>query len=162
MSIYIDDEVKRDKFNRARAALNCYVKDAGLERPRPDGEEDYKLNSLLDRLAMDLIELSIWFSECAAWTEWASQPKPPRWAIPFLSQEELAGLGIMPKDPKPIEPDPVAAMVLEAGKKKKGRKKKKAEPIELMTTEQLQFIADHYDDLPTIDHRTGKPAGQVL
>ena len=134
MSIYIDDEVKRDKFNRARAAVHCYVKDAGLERPRPDKEEDYKLNSILDRLAMDLVELSVWFSECAAWTEWA-QSKPPRWAIPFLSKEELAGLGIMPKDPQPIE---------------------------LMTTEQLQFIADHYDDLPTIDHRTGKPAGQVL
>ena len=157
--LQFDEETRLDKTGRAKAALKQYVEDSEVDRPRPDGEMDEKLNKLLDNLAANVIELAAWFSESAMWTSWASKGKPPRWAIPYLNEAELAGLGLTSEMLKPMEKDPIPELIAQGKKGSKG--KKKGEPIKLMTSEQLQYMIDHYDELPTIDPETGGPIGEV-
>ena len=157
MAMLLDPEERGDKQIRARRAVEHYVKLSALDRPRPDGEEDRRLNQILDKLAADLIELAAWFSECGAWTAFASRPTAPDWALPFLTEEERAGLGL-------INCDPTGADIPQVGglPKKRKRKKGEEEPLLVMTEETVRYMAEHYDELPTIDHRTGGPAGEIL
>ncbi len=135
-----DSEERQDKTRRARAAVAFYTKNIVPPRPRPDGEPDRKLNAILDRLAADLVDLAGYLSESARWLEFASKPMPPAWAIPFLSEEELAALGLSDqKSPLPSPPasdDPFAAA--------------------------LQYAIDHYDQLPDLDPETNRPWGEIL
>ena len=160
--MYFDNEKELDKARRAKAALKQYVEDSETDRPRPDGERDEKLNKILDNLAANLVELAAWFSESAMWTSWASKKEPPRWAIPWLNEEELAGLGLTPEMLKPMERPPVPELTAPEEETKSRRGKKKMGPIKLMTSEQLEYMIDHYDELPTMNPETGRPIGEVF
>lgn len=136
-----DCEEHLDKTRRARAAVGFYAKSIVPPRPRPDGEPDRGLNAILDRLAADLVDLAGYLSESARWLEFAAQPTPPAWALPFLSAEELAALGLPPPPPLRPEADRAGECRLRAPS--------------------LQRAIDQYDQLRQLNTRTGRPMGEV-
>ncbi len=159
-----------DKQTRAKLALDYYVKQEGLIPPRPDGEEDRKLDLILDGLAKLVVELAVRFSESAQWMCWSGEYAPPVWLVPFLTQAEIEGKGpacppraeAAEEAPKP-PPQPAKAL-----KKKKGKFRLTKAMTDLsspefigLRPEYIQYLLDHYDELPDIDPETGKPSGLI-
>lgn len=151
-----------DKRDRAKRAMEYYLWREDMFLPRPDGEEDTRFDLAVDRIAETIVNLAVWFSESAAWMRWSSEARPPSWALPFLTKEEIEGKG-----PPPVQPQPTPAP-----KKRRGGKKQKsritAEMRDLsseefigLRKEHIDYLIEHYNEIPAIDPKTGKPPGWI-
>lgn len=152
---------EKEKAKRARKALEYYVKREGMRERAPDGEEDGRLNAILDRLAQDVVALANWYSESAAWMRFACESKPPSWALPFLTEEEQKGLGpqLIPAVERPEQAaETPAEKGTTRGRKAGARKGTREPPLPL---ELVEAMIEMYDDLPFIDPETGEPVGLV-
>lgn len=152
----------QDKKGRAKLAVDYYIKRENPAMLRPDGEDDRKLDLIIDRLAENIVTLAVRISESAAWMRWSAECPPPAWAVPFLTPAEIEGKG-PPCPPQEEEEGPRPA---------KGRRKGKVRITKAMTDpsspefigmrpEYIQFLIDHFDETPAIDPRTGKPPGLI-
>ncbi len=145
----MDTSDRPGRHERARAALEYYVETSGIFVPRADGERDTKLDAVLDRLAQDLVDLSGWFSEGAQWMERLEHPHPPAWAEAVLAKAAREGRG--PQGSDAPAPEPSAP----------GRRGRKTERPAGINPACLEYLAEHYDELPRIDPATGRPAGEI-
>lgn len=155
-----------DKLERAKRAVEYYIRRENPVILRPDGEDDRKLTFIIDRLAEQVVTLAVWFSESASWMRWSAECPPPPWATPFLTQAEIEGEG-PPRPPRTEEPPPKPRP-----QPPKSRKKTKTRLTKTMTDpnspefigmrpEHIQALIDHYHEIPLIDPKTGKPFGLI-
>lgn len=159
-----------DKRDRAKRAMEYYLWREDMFLPRPDGEEDTRFDLAVDRIAETIVNLAVWFSESAEWMRWSSEAKPPSWALPFLTEEEIAGKGPPPIQPQRSEEEKPAPTP--APKKRRGRKKQKgritaemrdhnSEEFIGLRKEHIDYLIEHYNEIPAIDPETGKPPGWI-
>lgn len=160
----------QDKETRAKLAVDYYIKREGLIPPRPDGEEDRKLDLIIDSLAKLVVELAVRFSESAQWMCWSGEYAPPVWLTPFLTQAEMEGKGpaCPPQTEAEEEPKPQPKPQPTKAPKKKGKFRLTKAMTDLsspefigLRPEYIQYLLDHYDELPDIDPETGKPSGLI-
>ena len=159
-----------DKETRAKRAMEYYLWREDMFLPRPDGEVDARYDMAVDRIAETIVMLAVHFSESAAWMRWSNEARPPAWALPFLTQEEIEGKG-----PTPIRPErsgeeretpPPPAAKKRRSRKKKGRMTEAmADPSSDefigLRKEHIDYLIEHYHEIPAIDPETGKPPGWI-
>lgn len=164
---------REDKKTRAKRALEYHLWREDMFLPRPDGEVDTRYDMVVDHIAEGIVRLAALFSESAAWMRWSSEARPPSWALPFLTREEIEGKGPPPVEPQPEPEEPPAPVpAKKKGRSGTGRGKGKkwmtdamrdpnSEEFIGLRKEHIDYLMEYYHELPAIDPETGKPPGWI-
>lgn len=156
----------KGKKERAKLALEYYIKREGMDLPQPDGEDFHKADMIIDRIADMVVELAVWFSESAEWMRWHSEREPPPWLRAFLTKEEIAGNGPPRITPKAGPPEPLANPKGKKGRRRRPRLSGKwvdpSSPDFIgLRPENIDYLLEHYHEIPPINPKTGKPHGLI-
>lgn len=167
---------QEDKTARAKRAIEYHLWREDMFLPRADGEVDTRYDVVVDHIAQGVVRLAALFSESAEWMRCANEARPPSWALPFLTKEEIEGKGPPPVRPQPRAEEPPAPAPVSApapGKKKRRRSGKgtprmteamrdpNSEEFIGLRKEHIDYLIEHYKEIPAIDPETGKPSGWI-